>query len=568
MMNYYQGGSMVQISQSDEQWLDDSFFKGQQATLPVDAPRAALTYRVSTKGQVDHDDIPMQKIACRKFAQEHGWRVVMEEAEKGVSGSKVSAEKRDVIQKMKNEALDGTFDILLVYMFDRLGRIESETPFVLEWFVKHGIEMWSTREGQQRIESHGDKLMNYIRFWQASGESEKTSIRTRDRLRQIVSSGHYMGGFIPYGYRAVFKGRVNKRDQPVKDLEIEPEEAEWVREIFEKVAREGASGYAMAHILNARGLRTRRGAKFQATNINNIIRHEGYTGYIITKGARSEFLPDLQIIDEDLFRQANEMLERRSTKLEAAKRSATHLNNPTLLAGLVVCAHCGKRMSAFMHTDRYKLANGTIREKVQPKYNCFQRGQGYTQCDGQSLYLAQRVDAAVLDVVNAIFTSLRETPYDKSIEQRIRLEESNRRKLRAKLEDKIQNYEHQLERYQEEIIRVLDGESKFTEAMLAGAINKTEGDLNKARQELQEFITENRDADTVRKIKGYYTEFLGWANEFDAATLTQKRTILRQLIDKIELGKGYKITIHFNMSYAQFLNTGMVVDATPDKLAG
>ena len=125
-----------------------------------------------------------------------------------------------------------------------------------------------------------------------------------------------------------------------------------------------------------------------------------------------------------------------------------------------------------------------------------------------------------------------------------------------------------MERYQEEIIRVLDGESKFTEAMLAGAINKTEDDLNKARQELQQFITENRDADTVRKIKGYYTEFLGWANEFDAATLPQKRTILRQLIDKIELGRGYKITIHFNMSYAQFLNTGVVVDATPEKLAG
>ena len=33
------------------------------------------------------------------------------------------------------------------------------------------------------------KLMNYIRFWQAAGESEKTSMRTRDRIRQIVSSG-------------------------------------------------------------------------------------------------------------------------------------------------------------------------------------------------------------------------------------------------------------------------------------------------------------------------------------------------------------------------------------------
>ena len=34
-------------------------------------------------------------------------------------------------------------------------------------------------EGQQRFDTHVDKLMNYIRYWQASGESLKTSVRTR-----------------------------------------------------------------------------------------------------------------------------------------------------------------------------------------------------------------------------------------------------------------------------------------------------------------------------------------------------------------------------------------------------
>ena len=30
--------------------------------------RVYTLYRVSTVGQVDHDDIPMQRIACREFA--------------------------------------------------------------------------------------------------------------------------------------------------------------------------------------------------------------------------------------------------------------------------------------------------------------------------------------------------------------------------------------------------------------------------------------------------------------------------------------------------------------------
>lgn len=302
-----QNGQAVEISVADQMWLDDAYFKEKQMRLEPNAPRAALAYRVSTKGQVDHDDIPMQKIDCRKFAQKQGWRVVKEVAEKGVSGSKVSASKRDAIQQLKEEAANGEFDILLVYMFDRLGRIESETPFVLEWFVQHGIEMWSTHEGQQKIETHGDKLMNYIRFWQAAGESEKTSIRTRDRIRQIVSSGHYTGGFVCYGYQLVDQGRRNKRDKPVMDLVINEEEATWVRELFYKVIQEGTSGYALAEMLNNRGLRTRAGAKFQSSNILRIIRHEGYTGYIITKNARSEYIPELQIIDQETFEKANDI---------------------------------------------------------------------------------------------------------------------------------------------------------------------------------------------------------------------------------------------------------------------
>lgn len=548
-----QHGEQIEISQADQQWLDDAYFTTLQCRLPADAKRAALAYRVSTKGQVDHDDIPMQKIACRKFAQQQGWRVVQEKAEKGVSGSKVSASKRDVIQELRMAANNKEFDILLVYMFDRLGRIESETPFVLEWFVQHGIEMWSTHEGQQRIESHGDKLMNYIRFWQAAGESEKTSMRTRDRIRQIVSSGHYAGGFVPYGYRAVNKGRVNKRDQPVKDLEIDPEEAAWVREVFEKVANEGASGYAMARMLNERGLRTRQGAKFQSVNIRRLIRHEGYTGYIMTKAARSEFMPQLQIVDSDLFTKANERMDSRCKNAAENKNAAKKSGNPTLLAGIVVCAHCGAKMSAFLHTDRYKLADGSIREKVQAKYNCYQRGQHLRECDGQSLYLAERVDGVVLALVDQMFQQIKQEPYDRSIEQRIRQQDAEWNRKKQAAEKKIQAARHKQQRYEEEIVRCLDGQSAFAEATLARLIQQAEAEVQQAKNEYAELLKNDSSRTTVQQIRKYYDEFLGWANEFDLASIPRKRTVLAQLLEKVEVGKGYRVRIVVRGSYRQFL---------------
>ena len=94
-----------------------------------------------------------------------------------------------------------------------------------EWFAQQGIEVWSAREGEQRFDNHVDKLLNYIRFWQASGESEKTAIRVRTRHSQMVQDGQWRGGLVAYGYRLEFQGRTNKKGQPVRDLLIDEEEA-------------------------------------------------------------------------------------------------------------------------------------------------------------------------------------------------------------------------------------------------------------------------------------------------------------------------------------------------------
>lgn len=64
----------------------------------------------------------MQKQYCREFAENQGWVITKEFAEKGVSGFKVAAADRDAIQEIRQDAEEQKFDILLVFMFDRLGR--------------------------------------------------------------------------------------------------------------------------------------------------------------------------------------------------------------------------------------------------------------------------------------------------------------------------------------------------------------------------------------------------------------------------------------------------------------
>lgn len=71
-----------------------------------------------------------------------------------------------------------------------------------------------------------DKLLNYIRYWQASGESIKTSLRVKTRMEQLTQEGHFTGGGIPYGYRIEKRGRTNKRNVEVNDMVIDPEAAQ------------------------------------------------------------------------------------------------------------------------------------------------------------------------------------------------------------------------------------------------------------------------------------------------------------------------------------------------------
>ena len=112
------------------------------------------------------------------------------------------------------------------------GRREDETPFVVEWLCQQGLEVWSTREGQQKFDTRVDKLLNYIRYWQSGGESEKTSIRVRAKQKQMIEEGININSVPPYGYRMVKTGIFTKRGVERKTYEIIPTEAEIVKTIF------------------------------------------------------------------------------------------------------------------------------------------------------------------------------------------------------------------------------------------------------------------------------------------------------------------------------------------------
>ena len=366
--------------------------------------RVDCLYRVSTDKQVDYNDksqadIPMQRRECHRFCEKMGWTIVHEEQEDGVSGHKVRAENRDKLQIIKQRAKQGKFDILLVFMFDRIGRIADETPFVVEWFVKNGIRVWSTQEGEQRFDNHTDKLTNYIRFWQADGESEKTSIRTKTALGQLVEDGGFKGGLAPYGYDLVKSGSFNKRKHEVFELAVNEAEAAVVRIIFDKYVHEGFGAQRIATYLNNLGYRARTGKMWHHASVRGIICNLTYTGVLRSGESRSQTLPHLQIIAPELFEAAQHIRTSRANSAEQERRVPLNTRGQSLLAGNVFCGHCGSRLALTTNGKAYPCKEDAHRIVKRVRYICYGKTRKQTECDGQTGYTAHILDGIIDKVV-------------------------------------------------------------------------------------------------------------------------------------------------------------------------
>ena len=122
------------------------------------------------------------------------------------------------------------------------------------------------------------------------------------------------------------------------------------------------------------------------------------------------------------------------------------------------------------------------------------------------------------------------------------------------IEKKIRETNHALERYENEVLRCLEGNSNFSQEMLARLIAKAETELRQAKLDYAHLQSDaENERETLRKVDAYYDEFVGWAEEFELVPIQRKRMILSQLITKVEVGRKYAVTIEINMSYKQFL---------------
>lgn len=519
----------------------------------MEEKRVYCLYRVSTKGQVEKNDIPMQKQSCREFAEQKGWQIVKEFYEKGVSGYKVSSKDRDAIRELQQEAVLGKFDILLVFMFDRLGRRDDETPFVVEWFSKNGIEVWSTQEGEQRFDNHVDKLMNYIRYWQASGESIKTSIRTKTRLSQIVQEGRYRGGNVSYGYKLEKCGRKNKKNYEVNDIKVDEDEAAIVRLIFNKYANEGFGSQRISTYLSKHQIMNRQGTNFTNTTIQHMLSNRVYLGILKCGETESQIFPELQIIEPKLFERAQTLLEQRSKNYQD-RTLPLSTKGKCLLSGNIFCGHCGARLILTTSVKNYKRRDGTVNSTKRIRYACYNKTRHSHLCDGQSGYLSSTVDEIVENIVLNFLRSIKGIPKNLLVDQNYRQKIKEIEVCLDQANAVLTEYHALLRDYDNEMIKVIRGTSKFSSERLEAKITETEQKIEIANKNVETLKLELEDTQSLMNhVNSQYDDLVEWSDLYSTSSLEAKKMIVGQLIQAVRVSRDYEIQIDFNISYSQFV---------------
>jgi len=530
--------------------------------------KVGCLYRVSTLKQVEENDIPMQRIACKNFIEtQKDWKLEKEYIELGVSGYKVSEKKRDVLQDIKKDVLNKKIDILLVFMFDRIGRREEETPFVVEWLINEGIEVWSVKEGQRKIENRADKLINYITYWQAGGESEKTSIRVREAQVQMAEQGILTYGGkrnAPYGYKFIKSGTYTKKGVERQKLIIDDDESKIIKEIFNLYEKMGYGIGRIAKYLNDKKIKPRRSKIWSSSSVGAIIENPLYMGYPAyrkktTVNAQTSkkqpfdtwILPEkrqenLAIVSEETWYNVKNIRDSRNNKDSLTKEiKPKQTKSELLFIGMIRCGECGY---AFMTSGtKKKNKEGNI---IKHSYYRCSSTKFTNECSLNKKNIKKEiVEDIILQCVYDFLNSLENVDLSKAIRNGIINSSESEEKQLEKYEKEIYEIDKNLNVLKNEVIKTINGESEFTSELINELILENEN----RKAELQNLRT--RIANRLEEKRLNEQEFLQiknkipiWKREFEKVNMDIKKMLLSEIIKEVRIyNNRYEIDFRINL---------------------
>jgi len=311
--------------------------------------QAAIYVRVSTGKQAAGElSIPDQIRQCEVFAKARGYEISQVFVDAGVSAR---TDKRAEFQRMINLACSPArpFDTILVHSQSRFARNTRDLLDYKERLDANDVRLISITQDLGEGET-ADVLRTMVGAFDEY-QSKETAKHVSRSMIENAKQGFWNGSQAPFGFRTYAAETRGARVK--KKIEINPEEAETVRLVFQLyVQGDGTSGplgvkRIVSH-LNAKGFSNRRGQPFRVQFVDNILRNTAYIGehYFNRTDSRrqvqrpkSEWVsfPMPRIVDDALFYAAQDKLDRQHP-MKTAPRIAS---SDVLLTAVAICDDCG-----------------------------------------------------------------------------------------------------------------------------------------------------------------------------------------------------------------------------------
>jgi site-specific DNA recombinase len=520
---------------------------------------AAIYARVSSERQREEGTIRSQLAGLRELAAERGLLVADDLlfADEGFSGATLV---RPALERLRDRAAEGAFEVLLCHAPDRLARRYAYQVLLLEELARAGVEVVFACGGE-RSGSPEDELLR--QFQGMIAEYERAQIRERTRRGKLhrARSGHQavMSG-APYGYRFV-----RKTDITDGYWEIVDSEAEVVREVFRRYIEDDCSIADLARWLTGQAIPTRKGKRvWDRSTVWGMLRNPAYRGQAAygktkvtdrhgkptrTTRARGErrgrrqvradepveqwlFISVPPLITDETFALAQQRLQRNA---HFAKRNT---RQPGPLQGLVVCRECGYSC--------YRTSTRTSKQKIV-YYRCI--GQDNWRHVGGRVCHSRPIRADELEPL--VWSEVRRLLEDPTlvraeIDRRLHALRSEhpatrrRETLERDLTRTGAALERLIEAYQEQLISLDELRARMP------SLRKRQSTL---QAQLDALDGELHDAETFLKLADTLEAFLGrLADGLDQLSLEDQQRILRLIVREVLVGGDHdKITIRHSI---------------------
>jgi DNA invertase Pin-like site-specific DNA recombinase len=153
----------------------------------VKSKRVAIYARVSTDQQTSDNQV----LQLREMADRHGWVIVYEYIDHGVSGSK-GRERRPQFDAMLKAAMQRKFDLVAAWSIDRLGRSLNTLVLALDDLHKKGVDLYLH---QQQLDTTTSMGMAMFQMCGVFAQLERAMIQERVKagLSRARAQGKRLG---------------------------------------------------------------------------------------------------------------------------------------------------------------------------------------------------------------------------------------------------------------------------------------------------------------------------------------------------------------------------------------